>query len=152
MLLPSRGSVLLVTIFTFLVFLTIMIASVRFINRQFRATVNTEGKTASFRLADAGVDYTIFLLGSGTKSVPALVNEEQPLERTVVDPFSDEPAGTFSLTFEADSGAPTEAVTVTSVGRSALGGNPCYTITADVARASGTTIYQIVAWSSTASC
>lgn len=140
------------TVFTFLVFMVIMISSVRFINRQFRATVNAEAEAIAFRLADDGIDYTLFLLGAGGATIPGLINGEQPLEQTVVDPASGNESGTFSLTFEAGAGSATETLHVTSVGESVQGSSQCYTIEADVARVSGSTVYVLTSWSSTSSC
>lgn len=148
----NKGSVLLVTVFTFLVLMVVMGASARFINRQYRATINTEAEAAAFRIADDGLDYAIFLLGSGTKTVPDLVNGAQPLVDTVVDPFTNESSGTFSMTFVADSAAPTEALQITSVGRSSLGNSQCYTIVANVGRVSGSTIYRVNSWETRSGC
>ncbi|MBI3255757.1 MAG: hypothetical protein HYZ63_02190 [Candidatus Andersenbacteria bacterium] len=129
-----------------------MIASVRFINRQYRATVNTEGEAAAARIADDGLEYVVFLLGSGTKTVTALVNGAQPVTQTVVDSLSGASSGTFALTLEADEGAPTEALTITSIGTSSLGGSQCYTVIADISRVTGTTIYQLTSWKGHSGC
>lgn len=118
----SFGGALLMTLVILGVFLIIMAATVRLINRQFHEIVGQEQEEQAFQIAEAGVSYAVWLMDSG------LVDYQDPqpvVGYQVTDQTKDpvEVLGTFDLSLDviyyAGPAGPS-AVRVTSTGTDAV--------------------------------
>lgn len=122
-----------------LVFLIILGASVRAVSRQARETTNQVQEEQAFHLAEAGVQYTLWLLDpDGGGYLPAAL---PPVTAHPVIDAAGKTVGTFFLVFS--NGQP-DSVTVTSIGKDAVIMNRCQTIVADIAASDG--VYRVVSW------
>lgn len=145
----SAGTVLLTTLVTFLIFLVVMIASVRYINSQFFATVNEEQQTKAFEAAEAGVQQTLFLLRSSAQTFGTFLAMTGGLSGTVNDPDSGSGVTTYEVAFAA--GETDDDVTVTSVGYDASSSSRCFTVTAGIERQANN-VFVINSWQTHSGC
>ena len=104
------------------VFLIMAAATVGLINRQFHAIVGQEQEEQAFQIAEAGVDYTVWLMDNGLIDY----QNPQPVAGYQVTDQTQDPAevlGTFDLSFSVTSyGGPAGpvAMRVVSVGTDAV--------------------------------
>lgn len=110
----SRGSILVMTLVFFIVFLIIMVAWMRFAVVQNNAVVGQEQEEQSFHLSEAGVHYALHLLNNGVCN-PQELSDSQPVIQSVVDelaPAAGAIVGTYELTFTVQT---TNGETITAV-------------------------------------
>lgn len=116
----ASGGVLVLTMVVLGMFLVMAIASAALINRQFNQVVNQEQEEQAFQIADAGVNYAIWLMDQGLVDFnnPAPVSDYEVKDQTETPPVV---LGTFDLTFQTIQFTPGEsvAVRITSVGEDA---------------------------------
>lgn len=113
----NQGSILLMTLFIFGMFLVMMIAAIGYVNRQFKQVANQKEIEQGFQVAESGVDYTLFLLRSHTRTISDLLASE-PITRSVEDPLGKGVVGNFTLTFVPVDDAPlADAFSVVAFGR-----------------------------------
>jgi len=124
--------------------------SIAFISRQFRDTVNQEQGEQAFYAAEAGVQYTLFLLNSGVYSISQLV-ELGSLEHNVNDDQTDSRVGIATIQFYA--GSETDTMRVISFG-SDNAGKYCQAIIVDIRRGQvgNAQPFIITAWDHYLSC
>lgn len=113
----NKGSILLMTLFIFGMFLIMMIAAISYVSRQFKQVANQKEIEQGFQVAESGVDYTLFLLRSSVKTISDLLASE-PITQTVNSPLGKGNVGSFTLTFAPVADAPSvDALLVVAEGR-----------------------------------
>lgn len=140
----SRGSVLVMTMVFFIVFVVIMSAWMAFAVRQNNAVVGQEQEEQSFHLSEAGVHHVLHLLNNGV-CTPAQLEASEPVVQTVAqESAAGGPTGTYELTFEV---GPAEMV-VRAVGYDLNVRNECQLIEARLESLAGGlgTKYRVKAW------
>lgn len=143
----SGGGVLLLAMLVIGMFLAMMMASTAYINRQFRQTVRQEQEQIAFFAADAGIQYVIFLLSSGTYTAGELASQDT-ITKTVEHPGSGEDIGTFRIEV-VSSDADAQRVDFNVVGQD-ISIPICQRLTATVAStASG---FQVTDWDHQVTC
>lgn len=123
-----------------------------FSQRQLRATVDQEQTERSFQVAEAGIQYTLFLLNSGVYNTEQILTAG-PIEKEMDDEILGEDSGTFTLSFSPVEGAPAgKAVNVTSEGRDSAGIS-CQHVEARIERFNAEiTYYGITKWDHLPEC
>lgn len=156
---PSAGSILVITLVFFLIFVVIMMAWLRFATLQNHAVVSQEQEEQSFHLSEAGVNWALHVLNSGACTPADLaVYSSEPVIASVVDetvPGGDV-IGTYQLTFNVETiGGETET-SVRAIGYDKNVEGECQLIEATIQSFGGVlgTKYRIEAWDhkSTISC
>ncbi len=136
---PSRtasiqGSVMLLVMLMLILFVMIMAASVRFIARQSQQTVLQEQEEQAFEIADAGINYALWLLGeAGGGFTPQEIVANPPASATdhVVRTATGGTVGEFDLVFGP---ACSEWVQVRSFGYDQIKTELCQVIDAQINR------------------
>lgn len=140
----SRGSVLVMTMLFFIVFVVIMSAWMAFAVRQNNAVVGQEQEEQSFHLSEAGVHHVLHLLNNDV-CTPAQLKASEPVVQTVVQESpAGGPTGTYELTFEV---MPAE-IRVRAVGYDVNVRNECQLIEARLEALAGGlgTKYRVKSW------
>lgn len=136
--------VMMLVIFT--MFLVFVIATAGLVSRQFHVIVDQEQEEQAFQLADAGVNYAVWLLQNNLVNLasPAGVNDHEITDFTK---NPEELIGTFDLSFATQSGAASGPVlvNVTSVGEDAVKKDRKQTIDARLYSADRAA-YAIIGW------
>ncbi|MEX1997961.1 MAG: PilX N-terminal domain-containing pilus assembly protein [Candidatus Andersenbacteria bacterium] len=138
--LGNRGSIMLLVLILLVVFVIIMTASVRFIARQSTQTANQEQEEQAFEIADAGINYTLWLLDSEGGNFTPEQLEAGPdgggpptadTENHLIHNDQSELIGRFSLDFsDADNVA--GVLTVRATGKDEIKPDLCQVIEAKV--------------------
>lgn len=146
-----QGSITLLVLVMFLVFVGIMTASLQFITRQSRQSTHHTQTRQAFAVADAGIEYAQWLLRSdGGNFSPTTLADSPPASATDY-PLSDERGalvGTFSLTFTE---ATLTTLTVTSRGHDATRPDSCEQIVATLTEQNPGE-YLVTAWDHQLTC
>lgn len=143
----KRGGILIFTLIMLGMFMTIMIASVGLIGRQFNRLVVGEQEEQAFQSAEAGVHYALWLLGNDLVDLddPQPVSDFEITDDTLDPP---ETIGIFDITFEIDKPEGLDfplSASVTSVGQDPVLLGQQATVTASVYSPDGNT-YVITNW------
>ncbi|MGH9856910.1 MAG: hypothetical protein ACRD4B_03600 [Acidobacteriota bacterium] len=143
----KEGSILLMMMVIFGMFAVMLAASVAFINRQFHQTVDQEREELAFHMAEAGVQYTLFLLNDGVHNTETLLQQGELLEQSLYGIQYVENPGIYNLYFASLSGADAgQGLRVVSVGLD-TGQQQCQTIVAEIRRfSSQEAAYALSAW------
>lgn len=105
------------TLFIFGMFLIMMIAAIGYVSRQFKQVANQKEIEQGFQVAESGVDYTLFLLRSHTKTIPDLLADGS-LTQPVADPLGKGEVGSFTVNFVPVDDAPAgDAFSAVAFGR-----------------------------------
>lgn len=145
----SLGSITLLVLVTLLVFVIIVSASIGFISRQSHEITNKEQEQKSFGVADAGVQFVLWLLSTdGGKTPLELIDmynndpTSTTLNRTLTG-SDGEHIGSFSLiNFRLDG---TGNLSFLSIGKDKTGGTLCQTIEAIVSPSTANG-FQLTSW------
>ena len=146
----SRGGILLTTLVLFLLFIVMMVAAIDYINQQYKAATDQEETQKAFRVAEAGVDYTMFLLAQNVTTMAALKTQQTSIAQSVTDPGTTTAAGSFINTYtQPTAGTATEGLQVSSKGTTA-GSNRCETVVATIEHRGDQ--YSLIAWDHKLGC
>ena len=147
---PNKGGILLTTLVLFLLFIIMMVAAIDYVNQQYKAATDQEEVQRSFRVAEAGVDYTMFLLGQSVQTMTSLKAQGTSAAQTVKEPNTSNVIGSFVNTYsEPTGGATTEAIQVISKG-TISNNNRCETVRAVIERKNDR--YSLTAWDHVLGC
>jgi Tfp pilus assembly protein PilX len=101
----------------FSLFVVMLLAGMRLISLQFRQAVDQEQRNQAFQVAEAGVQYSVWLLNEAEVPYGSLT----PItDHEVQDPGSGEVIGTFTVEYTTDTSNGPVIVTATSTGQDAL--------------------------------
>ncbi len=141
----QRGAVMTITLMFLVILLVVVTAWLNFAVRQSHQVVDQEQEEQAFHIAEAGVEYTLFLLNSGTYAPTGLISEGS-LVRAVSD-SSGNIIGAAELSFQpGGAGVPLK---VSSLGHDLTVERRCQLITAeaaDMTGAVGGTRYYVRSW------
>lgn len=143
----SFGGALLMTLVILGVFLIMAAASVGLVNRQFHAIVDQEQEEQAFQVAEAGVNYAVWLMDNGLVDY----QDPQPVEGYQVTDQTKDPAevlGTFDLDLEVISYTASTgpvAVRAVSIGKDAVLVGRLQTIEA-VIQSDDLDIFRVIEW------
>lgn len=141
----QRGAVLTMTLVFFVVFLVIATAWLSFAVRQSHEVTDQEQEEQAFQVAEAGVEYTLFLLNSGVYTVDGLVGLSSPIVQVVSD-AAGKIVGSYELTFSNTGGTP---LTVSALAHDLELEGRCQRIVADIEVMTGAlagTEYYVRSW------
>jgi len=144
-----RGSVLVMTLVFFVVFVVIMGAWLGFANRQNNAVVGQEQEEQSFHISEAGVNYVLHALNTGTLT-PAQLDASEPLSQKLygsVNGATDE-IGCFRMIFDVQASGSGTTTVVQAVGYDKNIVRECQLIEATIESFTGSlgTKYRVASW------
>lgn len=146
----SSGSILVMTLVFFLVFVVIMSAWLRFAVRQNNTVVGQEQEEQSFHLSEAGVHYALHLLNNGLCTPQELAASEPVIQPVVDVSVADAGAeiGTYELMFEVSTNGGETSAVVRAVGYDVNVFGECQLIEATLQSFAGVlgTRYKIESW------
>lgn len=126
----QRGSATLWAVMFLVIFAVLLSASLQFITRQAHTTIVQEQEEQAFAAAEAGLHHVLWLLNSGTETIPSL-SAKTIVHEPVINDAGDVVAH-FSLTY---SNLQPNGLTVASVGSDAGRVDICQSITGIVSAA-----------------
>lgn len=146
----NNGALPLLIVMTMGIFLVMMVAGATLIQRLAHYTTDQEAEEHAFAAADAGVNYTAWLLNSGTKT-PAQLNGSPAPTKDVIneEPEPDEIIGTFDVSFAASVVNGADRVTVTAIGKDYNRQDVCQTIEAaiqEIQPGAGAGSFALIKW------
>lgn len=147
----QRGGVLIMSMVIFSMFLVVMIATVGYVNRQFKTGAHQEIADRAFETADVGIKYVLWLLNSKSKTPQELAD----LQGTITDPSGLNVIGDFQVT-QAVSGDPgSEVVTFSSTSTDPGLPSRCRVVYATIQPQvydDGVIEYKVTRWNTTLAC
>lgn len=119
----ERGNILLMVLAIVAMIIVMFIGSIGVVSRELHVTVDATQKERAYRIADAGIQYVLFLVGNVGKTPTQLASSPSTgvngLTRTVTDPITNTDIGSYTLTVSTLS--PIDGVDVISLGTNTSG-------------------------------
>lgn len=144
----EKGSILVMTLVFFVIFVIILSAWMRFAVRQNNAVVGQEQEEQSFHLSEAGVHYVLHVLNNGVCTPHELAGSEPIIQSVVDESTAGDVVGTYELTFDVTPNGGETITAVRAVGYDKNVFGECQLIEARVESFSGVLgrRYRILSW------
>ncbi len=117
----KRGNILLMVLVIVAMLMVMFVGSIGVVSRELHITSNATQKERAYRVAEAGIQYVLFLVGKVGYTPTQLANILLNGRTTYIsDPITNVVIGSYTLTIISLS-SPRDGVNVTSVGTSSSG-------------------------------
>lgn len=136
-MLHERGNILLMVLVIVAMLMVMFIGSIGVVSRELHVTADATQKERAYRIAEAGIQYVLFLIGKVGKTPTELASSPSTgvngLTTTVTDPITNISIGSYTLS--VSSLVPIDGVDVISRGTSSSGF--CSQVKASIKNTSG---------------